>query len=730
MNSAPFYHHGKTPQRSSIGWVAVVTLMVSAVLAVAACAHNGEERMEHSAASLGASPVASTGKYRDLAISDMDGDGHLDIVAASSFPGQVVIFFGDGSGGLTTPVVLSVRGDVLSVTVADFDHDGLQDIAAGVARESKGILVWSALSDRQWVEIGTPTKTGLYNQLASADINGDGHMDLIAANAISASEGGVQVWLGDGNGGWLLETGPTVAEKVMGIAVGDFNEDNFIDIVGASWGQSGTVKIWTGNGSGGWSTGGVIATGSFYNLSTADVDGDGHLDLLVGTYREGIRLFSGDGNGLFNLRDVLVEDGSYWKALAIPGENGSVQAIVTGSVESKGFLGWKRSGENSWLPIEGVFPNHGTYYGIGHGDLNGDGFEDICAASFSEGVKIWLGGPIGNRVDLIGPTAQSDDETAADLINVEENKVFKMVDGIPEYKVGAGDVLEITMWQEAEPRKSEIIVRADGKISYGFIQDLVVSGMTVPELDRLLNELLSQRIRDPQIDIRVDKPQSKFVTFSGEIQRNPSYLSGPGKYPIPGKVNLFDMLGRVGGPTNQANLTDVLLRRKNGDSFKLNFAKLINQGDQTQDVVLDDGDFVFLPPISKTKSEQNVYVFGEVKNPGAYTFADKEIKLFDVISEAGGIGIYAKAEFTRVVRGDIDKPEIITSNLNSLIAEGDWTQNIPVYSGDLVFVPRSGLGDAALFAKQLLPILRLIVEPAYIFNQYDEAARRIESGGE
>ena len=59
-----------------------------------------------------------------------------------------------------------------------------------------------------------------------------------------------------------------------------------------------------------------------------------------------------------------------------------------------------------------------------------------------------------------------------------------------------------------------------------------------------------------------------------------------------------------------ANLAEISLRRKSGQTLKLDLYKAIMRGDASQDVVLDGGDAIFIPLI--TKDANRVYILGEV----------------------------------------------------------------------------------------------------------------------
>jgi protein involved in polysaccharide export with SLBB domain len=300
-----------------------------------------------------------------------------------------------------------------------------------------------------------------------------------------------------------------------------------------------------------------------------------------------------------------------------------------------------------------------------------------------------------------------------------ENAVFATVNGIEEYKVGPGDLLEITYWEASTPKKEEIVIRPDGKISFGFVEDLYVNGLTVSRLDNLLTKQIKKYLRKPRLDVIVKEYNSKTITLLGAIQFRNQSGTGPGKYRLSGKTTLLEILTTAGGPSERANLSSVNIRRKNGDSININLFKAINQGDPSKDFVLDAGDVVFIPTLDK--NGHRIYVFGEVEAPGAYTFESEKIRLVDAISEAGGPTVFASGTETRIVRGDITKPEVITANLKGLLKEGDQSQNVALLAGDLVYVPRSGWGNINVFAKRIRPLLELILWPARVVNDWDRA---------
>jgi len=694
--------------------------------------------------------LSLSGKFRAVAIGDLDSDGNPDVVGGASSPGMVTINYGDGKGGISQPQYLPVKGDVRSVAVADINEDGLADIVFSVQKQSSGIKVWINQSRRQWKPGQGPIEINKYEGIRTADVNGDGHMDIIAANTTSPTQGGIQVWLGDGRGNWPVETGPTISGIYMDVLPADLNHDGHLDLIGAGWGTYGALRVWLGDGTGNWTSTDLLKRGSFYGLSIGDLNNDGNFDIFAGTYKKGILIFVGDGRGEFSAlmtpdeylkRKIDTQaktaagvgetpapkkDRSYWSVLPMDLDKDGLTDIVAGSLDSDGITAWRNRGEGRWSRFEDVFPATGSFYEMALGDLDDDNQMDLCAASYGEGIKIWPGKEGAFKTVQQHQVEQlNSSKHRTEVQTPLENDVFKTIEGVAEYKIDAGDTLEITLWEGTTPKREEILVRPDSKISFGFVEDLTVKGMTPSELDHLLTSYFKEYVKNPRIDVVVKEYNSKFVNLIGAIAyRGPG--TGPGKYKLISNATALEMITQYGGMTNDADLGNIKIRRKSGQSVSLDLFKAINRGDLSQDLVLDDGDLVFVPTLEE--GGNRVYVFGEVEKPGAYTFAGADMRLFDAISKAGGATVFASADSTRVVRGDPASPEIITADLKSLIEEGNLSQNVVLASGDMVYVPRSGWGDINLYNKRIRPLFELIIWPARTVIDWYTAADIISTG--
>jgi len=363
-------------------------------------------------------------------------------------------------------------------------------------------------------------------------------------------------------------------------------------------------------------------------------------------------------------------------------------------LEGEGIRFWLNDGGGGWKEVKGKFPSHGTYHSLVLSDLNEDGRMDLAVVSYEEGVKVWLiFGPGGRRTiseDTVRATASRESHKRKS----EGNKVYTEVSGKPEYLVGPGDVLEIISWEGATESISTARVRDDGTISYGFLEDIEVEGLTTRQVDSLLTERLKEFVQSPRIDVSVKEYHSKKVLLLGATRMGGR---GPGVYVLKGKTTVLDILMEAGGPASDADLRNVRITRK-GRSFRVNLYDAIFKGDMSQNVVLDAGDKIVIPKVPETR--RGVYVFGEVKKPGLYSFSE-DMDLLTAISEAGGYTDEAVLKSVVVFRGDPSRPRAVTVNLDRLIRKGDLAQNVRLRRGDIVFVPRTFVGDVSKFLSKI-----------------------------
>ena len=265
--------------------------------------------------------TANAGVNANVALADVNGDGKLDMLASGCaykdcHTGVVTVRTGNGDGSFAGFSVFGTGGMTPSApAVADFNSDGKLDLVvancgSGCETGTGTVGVLLGNGDATFQTAVTYGTGGIGpRQVIVADVNGDGKPDLIILNTGQSSQncpygpGSVGVLLGKGDGTFK----PAVAygsggDSGFSVAVGDVNGDGHLDILVANFYDStsctaGPLGVLLGNGDGTFQP--VILDGeAFGELTLADVNGDGKLDIVQAGPSSGdaeVRLGNGDG---------------------------------------------------------------------------------------------------------------------------------------------------------------------------------------------------------------------------------------------------------------------------------------------------------------------------------------------------------------------------------------------------------------------------------------------------
>ena len=300
------------------------------------------------------------------------------------------------------------------------------------------------------------------------------------------------------------------------------------------------------------------------------------------------------------------------------------------------------------------------------------------------------------------------------------NKTFTEISGIPEYLIGPLDILEINSHIGDNVTSSTVTVNSRGKMSYSFIDDLDVNGMAPSQLDELLTEKMSAFIKNPRIDILVKEFNSKSITVLGEVsslRTTGTGNAGSGRIFLKGKTTIMDLIAKAGGYTVDADIKNVTLVRQ-GRKYAINLYDILEKGDESRNVILDDGDALDVPKLPVFG--ERVYVMGEVKSQGIYSLRDAR-DLLGAISLAGSVTSLAKEENTLIVRGYgtlENGPLVMMSNVKAMLREADLAQNIDLQDGDLVYVPRMLIGDINEWIANTTPMIQFLLYPQQLVDDY------------
>jgi len=182
--------------------------------------------------------------------------------------------------------------------------------------------------------------------------------------------------------------------------------------------------------------------------------------------------------------------------------------------------------------------------------------------------------------------AQTTPQTPENKPNLQERPATPVG---PDYRIGPGDVLRVSVWEEPQITTSAIVVRPDGKISIPLVSDVYVAGMTPEAAEKLLTDDLGKFVKHPRVTILVEEIHSRIVYVTGEVQH-------PGAYPMIGPMNVVQLISRAGGTTEYAKKKDVyVLHQDSSPRTKINYQLVLEGKHLEENIGLVPGDTVVVP---------------------------------------------------------------------------------------------------------------------------------------
>ena len=239
---------------------------------------------------------------------DFNGDGKLDLAVANNESNTVSILLGNGDGTFQNAVSYNVGTNPDSIVAGDFNGDGKLDLAVtNYGSNSVSILLNTGNGTFQnaiTYSVGTNP-----DSIVAGDFNGDGKTDLAVANY---TNGTVSILLNTGSGTSPFPSSPsetcTVGTNPDSIVASDFNGDGKLDLAAANY-TDGTVSILLNNGNTSFFSAVSYSLGKDSkghndknpkSIAVGDFDGDGKLDLAAANYNDGtVTILLGNGNGTF-----------------------------------------------------------------------------------------------------------------------------------------------------------------------------------------------------------------------------------------------------------------------------------------------------------------------------------------------------------------------------------------------------------------------------------------------
>jgi polysaccharide biosynthesis/export protein len=218
-----------------------------------------------------------------------------------------------------------------------------------------------------------------------------------------------------------------------------------------------------------------------------------------------------------------------------------------------------------------------------------------------------------------------------------------------DYVIGPQDVLTIQVFDQAD-LGGKYSVETDGTFSFPLVGRVKAGGLTLRAFENeLKTKLADGYFRNPQVSVAVEQYRSQRVFVMGEVRQ-------PGPVALTGGMTLIEALARAGSTTAAASGDVAIVRAARGategpllpdqdaatEVFRTSIRDL-EGGALSQNLALRDGDTIFVP------RSETVYVFGQVRTPGAYG-VQTNATVLQALSLAGGVTEHGATNRIRIVR--------------------------------------------------------------------------------
>ena len=249
--------------------------------------------------------------------------------------------------------------------------------------------------------------------------------------------------------------------------------------------------------------------------------------------------------------------------------------------------------------------------------------------------------------------------------------------------LGPGDLLNLQLFDMPDTAKTEVPIGPDGRISFLQARDITAAGLTIDELRAKMDEALAKYYQNPRTIIAPAAFHSKKYYVLGAV-------IAKGVYAFDRPLTVIEAVARAGGmatglygrdTVELADLGHSFLVR-NGQRVPVDFERLFQHGDLSQNVPLEPDDFLYFA----LANANDIYVLGQVTAPGVAAFLPRTSAM-SVIAARGGFTPEAFRSRVLVVRGSVTHPQTFVVDATAILSAKK--PDFKLQAKDIVYVSKS-----------------------------------------
>ena len=250
------------------------------------------------------------------------------------------------------------------------------------------------------------------------------------------------------------------------------------------------------------------------------------------------------------------------------------------------------------------------------------------------------------------------------------------------YRIRQGDQITLTVFGETTlTPPAPLRVVQGGTIALPLVGEVMVAGLTTAQASSAVARKLHKYLRNPQVTVAIYTVGPVEALVLGNVKV-------PGKYTLPPPARVPDAIAAAGGlgPVD-GDFPDARLEAPEGTTKSVSLQRLLHDGDESQNVAIESGETVYVP----SPSVFNVVVSGAVDKPGDVALHEGDDVAMAVARAGASTAQNPDLNHVSVSRtGQDGKISIQTVNLYPILKNGDFSHDLKLQKGDLVFVPQAG----------------------------------------